>query len=182
MERRSLTSLRYDTAFDAIEPGVYYGTGWGHESQVIESGVIYFQPFLISSRILLDRMFVQLDSAGDGMMRIGIYRDDFAKPNQLMKDIGEIDVSRVGNRTPTFNEALEFSPGLYWLALGFVGPTAPAVMSSLPLPLYRTHGNPNQMLWGHMGLCADYDGGNLPPEVIPYRRSKFCPAFAISFK
>lgn len=179
MNRRTVQTANHDTVVHAqFTTGEWYGTGFNHTQEAVESGLVYFQPTIFESRTLVSKFAVGVDSKGDGVARIGVYGDTDGKPDRIVCDLPEFGVGRKGTIIKELKEPMVFRPGVYWLAFGFVGRPTPVMNVAMPIVQLRAGGKPSQVLHGEFVYVADYQGGNLPPEALLSKRSRFAPSIA----
>ncbi|XAI95735.1 hypothetical protein [Dolichospermum phage Dfl-JY23] len=61
-------------------------------------------------------VFATGGTAAGRLGRIGLYSNNFNKPNALIVDLGSLDFATTGEKTASFSN-LTVTPGLYWMGL-----------------------------------------------------------------
>lgn len=100
---------RYTFVPNAQEFGLTHAAGYG-----------YWTPFPVERDVTLDRIGVEITTAGAStVLRMGIYADDGGSPGSLVLDAGTVDASSTGWKEITISQAL--TAGRVWLCLAAQG-------------------------------------------------------------
>lgn len=102
--------------------GRYYYSqivGGSHTNAIFSSsndGEIIFTPFVVSESLEVDRIGLNITSAGTAgrVVRVGMYNDSNGAPGSLLFDGGTVAIDSTGTKEATISETL--TPGWYWFA------------------------------------------------------------------
>jgi hypothetical protein len=98
-----------------------YATG----TSSLAANTVMYLPFLVGAAITVDRILIEVTTAGASNVVLGIFNDTGAcAPGTVLLDAGVVDPSTTGNKEATVSQALAAGT-LYWLAAhnGAVGVT-----------------------------------------------------------
>lgn len=100
-------------------------SGWYYDGSVatyatatstLAANTVTYQPFLVGAPITVDRVMVEVTTAGASNLVLGIFNDTGAcAPGTVLLDAGVVDPSSTGVKEATVSQALAAGT-LYWLA------------------------------------------------------------------
>jgi hypothetical protein len=96
----------------------YFGTTSTLSTATLVASRLFAFPFIVPKTITLDRIAINVYTAGTGNARMGIYRNSESLglyPDQLVLDSGEVSIASTGVKSVTINQQL--TAGLYWLVI-----------------------------------------------------------------
>jgi hypothetical protein len=99
----------YDAWYSSPSTGANLTTG------AIAANTLYAMPLILPIALRIDRIAINVTTAGTGSARLGIYKDKLGYPKKLKYDAGEVDISTTGAKKITGNQKLD--PGFYWMVV-----------------------------------------------------------------
>jgi len=90
-------------------------TGTALTTGALTANRLYAIPFVVSKRTVLDRIAINVTTAGTGNARLGIYEDLGTYPSKLLLDAGAISIATTGVKSVTISHVL--TNGLKWLVI-----------------------------------------------------------------
>lgn len=149
--------------------GIYHGMGGGRASGVINSGVLYYSPFLIDIDATFDRVGFQVSTAGSAASTadFGIYSDNgFYQPDALVNSVTGVLVDTTGYKESTVSWSL--TAGMYWLGIMGSATFQAHCLTNLSLPLKLNSAPQLMTQFPHVGYyqTRTYVSG-LPATAVP---------------
>jgi hypothetical protein len=124
-------------------------TGANLTTGALAANTLYAMPLVAPIDCRIDRLAINVTTAGTGVARLGLYRDKLGLPKKLILDAGEVDVSTTGQKKINITQRIK--AGLTWMVVVANGtPTIRCHTKDGLQPLLGFDSNlPNNPRYGH---------------------------------